>query len=131
MKKAVLLFALFLILSTAFAAENPLVFKPQRAAQISNIDSTNSHSIQFDVGIFGEGAVGSMYILWDDIDLSAEVKELLTKHEFRNNEYYMQNIDREQFEQERMLQLFEDKKREYFRIFPSEIQKAKEDEENE
>ena len=131
MKKAVLLFALFLILSTAFAAENPLVFKPQRAAQISNIDSTNSHSIQFDVIIFGEGAVGSMYILWDDIDLSAEVKELLTKHEFRNNEYYMQNIDREQFEQERMLQLFEDKKREYFRIFPSEIQKAKEDEENE
>lgn len=131
MKKAVLLFALFLILSTAFAAENPLVFKPQRAAQISNIDSTNSHSIQFDVGIFGEGAVGSMYILWDDIDLSAEVKELLTKHEFRNNEYYMQNIDRKQFEQERMLQLFEDKKREYFRIFPSEIQKAKEDEENE
>ena len=131
MKKAVLLFALFLILSTAFAAENPLVFKPQRAAQISNIDSTHSHSIQFDVSIFGEGAVGSMYILWDDIDLSAEVKELLTKHEFRNNEYYMQNIDREQFEQERMLQLFEDKKREYFRIFPSEIQKAKEDEENE
>lgn len=131
MKKAVLLFALFLILSTAFAAENPLVFKPQRAAQISNIDSTNSHSIQFDVSIFGEGAVGSMYILWDDIDLSAEVKELLTKHEFRNNEYYMQNIDREQFEQERMLLLFEDKKREYFRIFPSEIQKAKEDEENE
>lgn len=131
MKKAVLLFALFLILSTAFAAENPLVFKPQRAAQISNIDSTNSHSIQFDVSIFGEGTVGSMYILWDDIDLSAEVKELLTKHEFRNNEYYMQNIDREQFEQERMLQLFEDKKREYFRIFPSEIQKAKEDEENE
>ena len=131
MKKAVLLFALFLILSTAFAAENPLVFKPQRAAQISNIDSTNSHSIQFDVSIFGEGAVGSMYILWDDIDLSAEVKELLTKHEFRNNEYYMQNIDREQFEQERMLQLFEDKKRECFRIFPSEIQKAKEDEENE
>ena len=131
MKKAVLLFALFLILSTAFAAENPLVFKPQRAAQISNIDSTNSHSIQFDVSIFGEGAVGSMYILWDDIDLSAEVKELLTKHEFRNNEYYMQNIDREQFEQERMLLLFEDKKREYFRIFPSEILKEKEDEENE
>jgi hypothetical protein len=43
----------------------------------------------------------------------------------------MQNIDREQFEQERMLQLFEDKKREYFRIFPSEILKEKEDEENE
>ena len=72
-----------------------------------------------------------MYVLWDNVDLSEEVKELLTKHEFRNNEYFMQNIDREQFEQERMLQLFEDKKREYFRIFPSEILKEKEDEENE
>ena len=95
------------------------------------MDSTQSNSIRFDVSIFGEGAIGSMYVLWDNVDLSEEVKELLTKHEFRNNEYFMQNIDREQFEQERMLQLFEDKKREYFRIFPSEILKEKEDEENE
>jgi hypothetical protein len=35
----------------------------------------------------------------------------------------MQNIDREQFEQERMLQLFEDKKREFFNIFPEEALK--------
>jgi hypothetical protein len=117
--------------SAVFAANDPVIFQPKKASQISNVDTTHANSIQFDVSIFGEGAIGSMYILWDDVDLSVEVKELLTKHEFRNNEYFMQNIDREQFEQERMLQLVEDKKREYFRIFPSEILKEKEDEENE
>ena len=125
------LLAIALTGSAVFAANDPVIFQPKKASQISNIDTTRANSIQFDVSIFGEGAIGSMYILWDDVDLSAEVKELLTKHEFRNNEYYMQNIDREQFEQEHMLQLFEDKKREYFRIFPSEILKEKEDEENE
>ena len=117
--------------SVALAADDPVIFQPKKASQISNVDSTQSNSIRFDVSIFGEGAIGSMYVLWDNVDLSEEVKELLTKHEFRNNEYFMQNIDREQFEQERMLQLFEDKKREYFRIFPSEILKEKVDEENE
>ena len=117
--------------SVALAADDPVIFQPKKASQISNVDSTQSNSIRFDVSIFGEGAIGSMYVLWDNVDLSEEVKELLTKHEFRNNEYFMQNIDREQFEQERMLQLFEDKKREYFRIFPSEILKEKEHEENE
>ena len=117
--------------SVALAADDPVIFQPKKASQISNVDSTQSNSIRFDVSIFGEGAIGSMYVLWDNVDLSEEVKELLTKHEFRNNEYFMQNIDREQFEQERMLQLFEDKKREYFRIFPSEILTEKEDEENE
>lgn len=117
--------------SLAFSKDAPLIFQPKKAANISNVDSTEANSIRFDVSIFGEGTIGSMYILWDEVDLSEEVKELLTKHEFRTNEFYMQNIDREQFEQERMLQLFEDKKREYFRIFPSEVQKAIEDEENE
>lgn len=125
------LWTLALTGSAVFATDDPVIFQPKKASTISNVDSTQSNSIRFDVSIFGEGAIGSMYILWDDVDLSVEVKELLTKHEFRNNEYFMQNIDREQFEQERMLQLFEDKKREYFRIFPSEILKEKEDEENE
>ncbi len=126
---AVLFFAF--ACSLAFSKDAPLIFQPKKAATISNVDSTEANSIRFDVSIFGEGTIGSMYILWDEVDLSEEVKELLTKHEFRTNEFYMQNIDREQFEQERMLQLFEDKKREYFRIFPSEVQKAIEDEENE
>ncbi len=127
--------ALFLALtvgvSSLLAANDPVIFRPQKAARISNVDTTSANSIRFDVSIFGEGAIGSMFILWDEVDLSEEVKELLTKHEFRTNEFYMQNIDREQFEQERMLQLFEDKKREYFKIFPSEIEREKEDQENE
>ena len=126
---------LFLTLTASasflFAANDPLIFRPQKASRISNVDTTSANSIRFDVSIFGEGAIGSMFILWDEVDLSEEVKELLTKHEFRTNEFYMQNIDREQFEQERMLQLFEDKKREYFKIFPSEIEREKEDRENE
>ena len=117
--------------ASVWAANDPVIFRPQKASQISNVDTTSSNSIRFDVSIFGEGTIGSMFILWDDVDLSEEFKELLTKHEFRTNEFYMQNIDREQFEQERMFQLFEDKKREYFRMCPSEIEKEKEDRENE
>lgn len=131
MKSPIAFLILTVAFSTGFAADEPLVFHPRKRAEFSNVDSSSANSIRFDVSIFGEGAVGSMYILWDDVDLSSEVKELLTKHEFRTNEFYMQNIDREQFEQERMLQLFEDKKREYFRIFPSEREKEKEDEANE
>lgn len=125
------LFAIAASASLLLAANDPVIFRPQRSARISNIDTTSANSIRFDVSIFGEGAIGSMFILWDEVDLSEEIKELLTKHEFRTNEFYMQNIDREQFEQERMLQLFEDRKREYFKIFPSEIEREKEDRENE
>ncbi len=125
------LFALAASASFLLAANDPVIFRPQRSARISNVDTASANSIRFDVSIFGEGAIGSMFILWDEVDLSEEIKELLTKHEFRTNEFYMQNIDREQFEQERMLQLFEDRKREYFKIFPSEIEREKEDRENE
>ncbi len=131
MKAKALFLALTVGASSLLAANDPVIFRPQKAARISNVDTTSTNSIRFDVSIFGEGAIGSMFILWDEIDLSEEFKEILTKHEFRTNEFYMQNIDREQFEQERMLQLFEDKKREYFKIFPSEIEREKEDRENE
>lgn len=131
MKTPILIFVILMLAAVAFAEKAPLVFQPQKSAGISNIDTTNSSSIRFDVSIFGDNSIGSMYILWNNFDLSEEIKTILTKHEFRTNEFYMQNIDREQFEQERMLQLFEDKKREYFRIFPSEIEKEKEDRENE
>lgn len=131
MSAKTLFLALTVSASSLLAANDPVIFRPQKATRISNVDTTSANSIRFDVSIFGEGAIGSMFILWDEIDLSEEFKEILTKHEFRTNEFYMQNIDREQFEQERMLQLFEDKKREYFKIFPSEIEREKEDRENE
>ena len=72
------------------------------------------------VDVFGQAAVGSYYILWDNLDLSVEMKNILTSRNFAKDEFFMQNIDREQFEQERVLQLFEDKKREYFKLFPDD-----------
>lgn len=84
------------------------------------VDSSQANSITLDVSIFGDGAIGSYYILWSDMDLSDDMKQLLTTRDFARDEFFMQNIDREQFEQERLLQLFEDKKREYFKIFPED-----------
>jgi hypothetical protein len=77
--------------------------------------------------------VQSYYILWDNVDLSEDMKKLMTTRDFARDEFFMQNIDREQFEQERILQLFEDKKHEFFMIFPEEalkeLQEKKEEEE--
>ena len=64
----------------------------------------------------------------DEVDLSEDIKKQMTTRDFARDEFFMQNIDREQFEQERLLQLFEDKKKQYFAIFPEEALKMLEDE---
>lgn len=105
------------------------VFRPEkRESTIQMVDSSKSNSIKLDVSIFADGFVGSYYILWDEVDLSEDMKKLMTTRDFAKDEFFMQNIDREQFEQERLLQLFEDKKHEYFTIFPEEALKMLEDE---
>ena len=115
-----------ILLATAFAipafAENSgLPFKPEKATSVRAVDTTKANSITLDVSIFGDEPIGSMYIFWDaEQDLSEEMKKILTTRDFARDEFFMQNIDREQFEQERQLQLFEDKKKEYFRIFPED-----------
>lgn len=134
---------LFALVPAAFAEEpadltKPIsdvqVFRPEkRETKVELVDSTNSNSIKLNVDIFGSLDVGSYYILWDYVDLSEDIKKLMTTRDFARDEFFMQNIDREQFEQERMLQLFEDKKREFFAIFPEEAlkelqQKQEEDE---
>lgn len=134
---------LFALVPAAFAEEpadltKPVsdvqVFRPEkRETKVELVDSTNSNSIKLNVDIFGSLDVGSYYILWDYVDLSDDIKKLMTTRDFARDEFFMQNIDREQFEQERMLQLFEDKKREFFAIFPEEAlkelqQKQEEDE---
>ena len=85
--------------------------------------STQTNSVQLNVDFFVDGFVGSYYILWDNVDWSEDIKKTLQSRNFAKDEFFMQNIDREQFEQERMLQLFEDKKREFFNIFPEEALK--------
>jgi hypothetical protein len=100
------------------------VFRPEkRETKVELVDSTASNSVKLNVDIFADGFIGSYYILWDDVDLSEDIKKLMTTRDFARDEFFMQNIDREQFEQERMLQLFEDKKREFFNIFPEEALK--------
>jgi hypothetical protein len=123
---------MLILCATAFCGAQDLdkpvsdvdVFRPEkRETKVQMVDSTQSNSIKLNVDIFADGFIGSYYILWDNVDLSEDIKKLMTTRDFARDEFFMQNIDREQFEQERMLQLFEDKKREFFNIFPEEALK--------
>ncbi|MDR1759544.1 MAG: hypothetical protein LBR60_03350 [Fibrobacter sp.] len=126
-------FAFLLILFSNGPAQtnNELLFKPEaRKTQVQAVDTTQSNAYKFSVDVFSDGIIGVPFILlWEAEDISNEMKELISSRNFAKDEFFMQNIDREQFEQERLLQLFEDRKREYFLIFPEEALKALEDEE--
>jgi hypothetical protein len=105
------------------------IFRPEkRESNIQLVDSSKANTVLLNVDIFGSLDVGSYYILWDMVDLSEDIKKMMTNRDFARDEFFMQNIDREQFEQERLLQLFEDKKREYFNVFPEEALKMLGDE---
>ena len=100
------------------------VFRPEkRETKVQMVDSTKTIEVKLNVDIFADGFIGSYYILWDNVDLSEEIKKIIQSRDFARDEFFMQNIDREQFEQERMLQLFEDRKQEFFKIFPDEALK--------
>ena len=123
---------MFLLCAAAFCWAQDLnkpvndvdVFRPEkRETTVQMVDSSQSNSIKLNVDIFADGFVGSYYILWDNVDLSEDIKKTIQSRNFAKDEFFMQNIDREQFEQERMLQLFEDRKQEFFKIFPDEALK--------
>ncbi|MCQ2096672.1 MAG: hypothetical protein MJY87_01860 [Fibrobacter sp.] len=127
--------AVFAVAGTVMADDIPKqvndvdVFRPEkRETSVRVVDSSKTDAMTLDVNIFSDGFTGSYYILWDDVDLSEDIKKMMTTRDFARDEFFMQNIDREQFEQERMLQLFEDRKKEYFVIFPEEALKMLEDE---
>lgn len=110
------------------------IFRPEkRDANVELVDSSQNNSVLLNVNIFGNLDVQSYYILWDNVDLSEDIKKMMTTRDFARDEFFMQNIDREQFEQERILQLFEDRKHEFYSIFPEEalkeLQENQEDEE--
>ena len=116
------------------APSDAQIFRPEkRETRVELVDSSKANSIHLNVDIFGSLDVQSYYILWDRMDISDDLKKMMTTRDFARDEFFMQNIDREQFEQERMLQLFEDRKREFFTIFPEEalkeLQEKKEEEE--
>ena len=108
------------------------VFRPEkRETNIQLVDSSKANTVFLNVDIFGSLDVQSYYILWDMVDLSEDIKKLMTTRDFARDEFFMQNIDREQFEQERILQLFEDRKREFFAIFPEEALKELQEQQEE
>ena len=128
---AKLAMAALLLASAVFADNDPAIFRPEKSSardQVTAADTTKENDIMLKVNIFGDMPVGSYYIFWDEVDLSEEMKKLMTTREFAKDEFFMQNIDREQFEQEHMLMLFEDQKREFFRIYPEELLKQLEEE---
>lgn len=79
--------------------------------------TTQEHALQ-NIDIFGENVLTSIGILWDDVDIHLDVKKSIQEKKFATDEFYMQNIDREQFEQERILKLFDEKKKNFLRLFP-------------
>lgn len=86
------------------------------------IDTTSADKAVFaDVTVFAQMPLGSVYILWANFDLiSDEVKRQITSRSFVLEPFFMQNIDREQFEQNQILHLFNEQKKAFFKLFPDE-----------
>jgi hypothetical protein len=64
--------------------------------------------------------LGSVLILWSNFELVADIKRQIMSRSFVAEPYFMQNIDREQFEQNQILHLFEEQKSVFFKLFPDE-----------
>jgi hypothetical protein len=84
-----------------------------------------------DIDIFGQSAIGSVYILWDNVDIVLEIKKSIQEKSFATDEFFMQNIDREEFEEERILKLFDGEKSQYFKLFPGALEEEDKEDEDE
>ncbi|GBU23534.1 hypothetical protein R83H12_00147 [Fibrobacteria bacterium R8-3-H12] len=93
-------------------------------AQAANNDAADTSSankaVFADINIFSQMPLGSIYILWSNLELEADIKRQITSRSFVLEPYFMQNIDREQFEQNQILHLFEEQKKAFFKLFPDE-----------
>lgn len=78
--------------------------------------STSGNNTFQDVEIFGDNWLFSPTI-WSDMlrmdDADAMVQKNIEEKKFANDEYFMRNVDREEFEEERVLLMFEEKARRY------------------
>jgi hypothetical protein len=118
-------FILILAAALGFAQEsNSAVAKqnsgPAPVAGNAADTSSANQAVFADINIFSQLPLGSVFILWSNLELEADIKRQITSRSFALEPYFMQNIDREQFEQKRMLHLFEQQKREFFKLFPDE-----------
>jgi parvulin-like peptidyl-prolyl isomerase len=111
-------FMRFIIFSLFLSFAAVLSFAQQQQEQ----DTTSANqAVLADVTIFSQMPLGSIYILWSNFDaISDEVKRQITSRNFVLEPYFMQNIDREQFEQNQILHLFNEQKKAFFKLFPDE-----------
>lgn len=107
-------FAILSLATVLYAADS---LRSADSVGAQSLDTNQAHTLT-NIDIFGEMGVGSMFVLWDNIEIDLDVKKNIQERSFATNHFFMQNIDREQFEQDRILKLYEDHKTKFFRLFP-------------
>jgi hypothetical protein len=85
-------------------------------AAAANALSTRANNLFGNVDILAEGELLTPAIWAFQLDLGEadlQVQKQIEEKKFANDEYYMRNIDREEFEQERIFLLFEEQTKAY------------------
>lgn len=123
-------FLLTILLSVVlgFAADSAQKSKTDVKSD-DKLDSTKTHVLG-NIDVFGQEAIGTMFVLTDHFDFAIEIKKSIDEKSFATDEFFMQNIDREQFEQERLLKLFGEDKKQYFQLFPDAKHKDDDDDDD-
>ena len=91
-------------------ADSQNIQEETKADAIRAEDTVLSNStINFldNIDIIGDGSISTMYIFWDQTDLSADLKEQMTSRDLASDDFYMQNIDREEFEEDKIHIMFQ------------------------
>jgi len=97
-----------------------VVFAQKPGVQQADTSSADQ-AVLADVSIFAQMPIGAIYILWSDYNEIADfVKTQIMSRSFVSEPYFMQNIDREQFEQNQILHLFSEQRKAFFKLFPDE-----------
>jgi hypothetical protein len=109
-------FPVFAILATSLAFAQAV---PDSVSN-NNQELSADKAVFADINIFAQMPLGSIFILWTNFDSALEIKEQITKRNFVLEPFFMQNIDREQFEQKQALHLFEEQKKAFYKLFPDE-----------
>jgi hypothetical protein len=91
----------------------------QASKDVADTSSANK-AVFADINIFSQMPLGSVYILWSNLEIEADIKRQITSRSFVLEPYFMQNIDREQFEENQILHLFEEQKKVFFKLFPDD-----------
>jgi len=90
------------------------------SASKNNQELSADKAVFADINIFAQMPLGSIFILWSNFDAALEIKDQITKRNFVLEPFFMQNIDREQFEQKQALHLFEEQRKAFFKLFPDD-----------